>query len=164
MATPMIHVSRAVLRDMLEEYQRQLPAECCGLLLGTRGRRGRPTRIEAALCLRNGLSGAAALRGFRLDPVEVLRAEREAQQAGRVVLGPWHSHPGGSAQLSQRDREGAGGYRFQFLLPAALDGPTRLVIWGLDGSVWQRREWLEDENASPMELENSAGGPGRDCP
>ena len=159
----MIHVSRAVLRDMLEEYQRQLPAEACGVLLGILGRRGEAARVEVALCLRNGLSGVAARRGFRLDPVELPRAEREACESGREVLGPWHSHPAGSAQLSQRDRVGAGGYPFQFLMQASLKGPPALVIWGPDGSVWQRREWLEDENGSPTELENSAGGPGRDC-
>ncbi len=70
-------------------------AEICGLLLG----RGRA--VEAIRACRN---VAADLRdSFEVDPVALIAAHRAARTGGPVMIGHYHSHPGGSAIPSARD-------------------------------------------------------------
>ncbi len=69
------------------------PAECCGVLLGTRG------AVSEVRPVRN-----VAPRGrFEMDPDELLAVLAEADDAGLDVVGSFHSHPGGRAEPSDVD-------------------------------------------------------------
>jgi proteasome lid subunit RPN8/RPN11 len=46
----------------------------------------------------------ASATQYEIEPAAVLAADRAARAAGRVLLGAWHSHPGGPAVPSAQDR------------------------------------------------------------
>jgi desampylase len=49
----------------------------------------------------------ASPQRYEIAPEMVLAADRAARAAGRVLLGAWHSHPGGRAVPSAQDLEEA---------------------------------------------------------
>jgi len=88
--------------------EREYPAECCGLLLQPRGGGGGVYRPCDNLQGEDpALDPDGRSRGtdtaFRLDGLEVIRAERE----GLEVRGIVHSHPDHPAVFSAMDREQA---------------------------------------------------------
>ncbi len=83
-------------------------------------------------------------RRFRVDPEVQLRAERRAEEHGALILGSWHSHPGGGARPSALDLAGAApGELLGLLLPGA-SGRVELLLWevlrgGCRPVSWTRR-------------------------
>ncbi len=81
----------AVLADARDRH----PHEACGLLLG------RPGTVTRAVAAPN--VAAHPERTFEIDPATLLRVHREARGGGEGVVGHYHSHPNGFAQLSRTD-------------------------------------------------------------
>ena len=81
----------AISRTLVEGLHRAAEAagnrEICGLLLGT------PEFIAEAVPIPN--AAADPVRGFELDPAAHLAASRAAREAGKAVVGHYHSHPTG---------------------------------------------------------------------
>lgn len=79
------------------------PLEACGAVFGTVDAAGhaRTTRYHR---LRN--TAADAGRAFALDPLELCAIDGGERDAGRVLLGLFHSHPEGRAAASEVDRAG----------------------------------------------------------
>lgn len=65
-----------------------LPEEACGLLVGMAGEEG-STRIPTFAPCRN---VAASSRVYTVDPRDLLRIDREAEDAGMQICGVMHSH------------------------------------------------------------------------
>jgi len=85
--------------DVVRECLGALPNEGCGLLLGDRdGPAATVFEIWPAANLR------ASAERYEIAPEAVLAADRAARAAGRILLGAWHSHPGGRAAPSATDR------------------------------------------------------------
>lgn len=75
------------------------PEECCGLLVGeSEGDDLVVARIVAAANVAN-----QPHRCFEVDPATLLKAYRCARAEGQVVIGHYHSHPGGIAVPSAYD-------------------------------------------------------------
>ncbi|MBO0694397.1 MAG: M67 family metallopeptidase [Acidimicrobiaceae bacterium] len=64
------------------------PLEACGLLIGEEDTGGK-AQVRASHVATNVASSA---RVYTVDPRDMLRADREAEEAGAVLLGVWHSH------------------------------------------------------------------------
>ena len=96
-----IQVSSTLLAELRREYEKALPDECCGLLLGT------GTRIDAMRPARNVHSTPAT--HFEIDPQALVDAHRAARTGGPQLLGYYHSHPHGPAEPSPTDRALASG-------------------------------------------------------
>lgn len=96
-----IEVTRGALAAIADDAAQRAPRECCGILLGKGG------SIEEARPCRN--VHETPERRFEIDPVELVRAHREAREGGPEVIGYYHSHPGGSALPSATDRDLAPG-------------------------------------------------------
>jgi proteasome lid subunit RPN8/RPN11 len=76
-----------------------LPNEACGLLLGHRDDpRAEVLRVWPAANI------LARVDRYEIPPETVLAADRAARQAGQLLLGAWHSHPGGAPLPSATDR------------------------------------------------------------
>jgi proteasome lid subunit RPN8/RPN11 len=115
----------AALRARIaEEARAAAPRECCGLIEGVRG--GEVIRATALHPARN---LARDDDRFEIDPAGQFRLLRE----GRVVVGCYHSHPGGRAEPSPRDAEGAGEVGFVWVV-AGADG-IGAYLW--DGAAFQ---------------------------
>ena len=74
-------------------------AECCGLLLGRF--EGACAVVDEAVPSQN--LAADPTKEFEIDVALRLRVQRAAREAGREVLGIYHTHPSGSAAPSNTD-------------------------------------------------------------
>lgn len=74
------------------------PLEACGLLGGT-------PDGESATATANypATNAAASSRVYTVEPRDMLRADRAAEDAGLVLLGVWHSHTHTDAYPSPTD-------------------------------------------------------------
>jgi proteasome lid subunit RPN8/RPN11 len=79
--------------------QAALPAECCGILVGT------PTQILSAVPSANLADDPR--RQFLVDPKTHIEARRDARLRGLSVIGFYHSHPQSAPVPSQTDLENA---------------------------------------------------------
>jgi proteasome lid subunit RPN8/RPN11 len=84
------------LQLIMNHARSAYPDECCGFLLG-RGSCER--RIHRALSALNTSKGARAKR-FKIDPMELIRADEEANRSTLDLVGVYHSHPDAPAQPS----------------------------------------------------------------
>ena len=55
---------------------------------------------------------------FEIDPSVHIRLLRALRGTGRDIVGCYHSHPNGRAELSPRDRQSAGDENFIWLIAA----------------------------------------------
>ena len=116
---------RAAARDAF-------PAECCGLLEGTRDGDGfRVMTVHPAHNL------AGSLDRFEIDPADHFAALKAARAAGHTIVGCYHSHPNGKAQPSAIDLAGAGEDNFLWLI-ASKDALAAFVYLGggFTGADW----------------------------
>ena len=104
----------AALADALRAAARAAcPNECCGLLAGVReGGRFHVTALHPA---RN---RAARSDRFEIDPADHIAAQKIARANGQVIIGCYHSHPGGTAEPSQTDAAGAAQEDFLWIIVA----------------------------------------------
>lgn len=91
-------LSRALYDSLLEEAQRSLPNECCGLLAG-HGQRA--THIFPAT---NALASPTA---YDIAVPELIALFRRLRVEKLELVGIYHSHPTGDNFPSARDRERA---------------------------------------------------------
>jgi len=77
-------VYRQIVAACLDGY----PLEACGLLIGEEGASGE-AQVRASHPATN---AAASARVYTVEPRDMLRADREAEEIGAVLLGVWHSH------------------------------------------------------------------------
>lgn len=96
-----LEVSSAVLTGMAEHAAAAHPRECCGILLGSKG------RITAHLPAAN--IHPQPETHFEIDPQALVDAHRSARLGGPPVAGYYHSHPNGQARPSVTDRAQAAG-------------------------------------------------------
>ena len=95
-----LSLPRDVVRGIERAARDARPREACGFLLGVRA--GAVTRVERTHLARN-RSDRPRTR-FEACPEDHLAAELAAAADGLEVVGVWHSHPDGPAELSDRDR------------------------------------------------------------
>ncbi len=133
----MIRLPGALREALLAHCLAELPNEGCGLLLGRR--EGELATVFEAWPASN---ARAAADRYLIEPEAVLAADRAARGRGGLLLGAWHSHPGGPATPSATDRAEA--WPDWCYLIAALDRPgePELRAWRLLGEDFVE-DWLE---------------------
>lgn len=98
-----IEVTRDVIDALQAEARKAHPRECCGVMLGDRGR---ITAIAPAANVH-----LSPETHFEIDPQALIDAHRAARSGGPEVIGYYHSHPVGEAVPSSTDRAMASGDR-----------------------------------------------------
>jgi len=106
----------------------ELPLEGCGLLLGER--RGASATVLEARPARNVRASATQ---YEIEPEAVLAADQAARAAGRMLIGGWHSHPGGAPVPSAQDRAEAWPDWCYVVVGLADPAAPRLRAWRLLG-------------------------------
>ena len=79
----MLELPAAILDELAAAAYDAYPYEACGLLAGS------GPRVERFYRCRN---AAQSARVYTLDPLDHLRAERDAEASGREIVGVVHSH------------------------------------------------------------------------
>ena len=94
----MLTISRSDLQTIIEHCAAAYPNEACGILARQDG------RVEKVYCMTNARPGPVS---YEMDPEEQFTVMKDIRQAGRVMVGVFHSHPGGHAYPSGVDVEKA---------------------------------------------------------
>jgi desampylase len=112
-----LHLAKEFRDRIAAEARAAFPKECCGLIEGTRN--GHTARATAIHPTRNMTDEPGR---FAIDPAEQIRLMRAARQAGRAIIGCYHSHPNGRAEPSALDRENAFDEDFLWVIAALEPG------------------------------------------
>ena len=129
-------VLSAGLRRRIEgEGAAAYPNECCGILIGRdAGGRRLVERLEPG---QNVFAADERYHRFSIDPRAQLKAEREAEAEGKVVLGFYHSHPDHPARPSEYDREHAWPFYSYVIVSIEKGRPADMTSWVLDDTTEQ---------------------------
>jgi proteasome lid subunit RPN8/RPN11 len=92
----MLRMAPDVYARMLGHCYDGLPLEACGLIGGD------PSQARATLCY-PAKNTAASARIYSVDPLDHLRADRDAEKKGLEIIGVFHSHTHTDAYPSPTD-------------------------------------------------------------
>jgi proteasome lid subunit RPN8/RPN11 len=138
---------------------RDYPNECCGILFGKAGGKAKevvevvplpnlrldPKRAQEVMPLE--APGRESERNrFLIDPMEQLKAEKDARKRGLDVVGYYHSHPDHPAQPSEYDRAHAWPWYSYVIVSVQRGEPKALTSWVLSGD---RSRFVEEEFLQP---------------
>lgn len=115
-----IRVPAAVLDAIAGHAHRELPNECCGLLVGERG------VIDEAVRSPNVLADPAR---YRIDPAVHFDIMRRLRGSSRGIIGAYHSHPRSSAEPSPTDVAEASYPDFVWLIVSLADAAPAFRAW-----------------------------------
>lgn len=100
-AAPVLRLTETQYMTIVGHCYDGLPDEACGLLLGPLDAHGEPTgRVTQAWPCGN---ADASARTYTVDPKDMLRAMRAANERGDEIVGVWHSHTHTDAYPSPTD-------------------------------------------------------------
>jgi proteasome lid subunit RPN8/RPN11 len=88
-------------KQLRQHGEETYPHECCGVLTGRIDEEGRRT-VQAIVRCGNTRTDSPANR-YHIDPVELVRIQREAMLASCDIVGFYHSHPDHPARWSTTD-------------------------------------------------------------
>lgn len=133
-------VLSAALRGKIEsEGAAAFPSECCGILVGrdVAGPNGKRRIVDDLLPGKNVFAADEQYHRFSIDPRLQLKAEREAEAQGRMVLGFYHSHPNHPARPSEYDRDHGWPF-YSYVIVSVMDGrPADMTSWVLNDQTEQ---------------------------
>jgi proteasome lid subunit RPN8/RPN11 len=93
--------------------------------------------VESLKPLSNSFEAGEQYHRFRLDPLELARAEKAAGENGQLVLGFYHSHPDHPARPSEYDRVHAWPFYSYVIVAIEKGAPCDLTSWQLDEKTEQ---------------------------
>ena len=132
----------ALYKQLRGHGEATYPHECCGVLVGEFDETGGKT-IKAVVPCGNTRTYSPANR-YHIDPVELVRIQREAMLAGRDIVGFYHSHPDHPAQWSSTDLAEAHWIGCSYVITSIENGRAVLTnTFQLLGTEEDKR--LEDE-------------------
>jgi proteasome lid subunit RPN8/RPN11 len=132
----------AIIAHALSGY----PNEVCGVLLG-RGEDG-TARVEAVRPVVNRETDAPRVR-YQIAPEDLVRIQREGREAGREIVGYYHSHPDHPARPSETDR--------RIAAEGLSDGVLHVVV-GVEGgrraapAAWVFRDAIQGFEEEPFDV------------
>jgi proteasome lid subunit RPN8/RPN11 len=129
----MITVPQALLREIYDHTESSYPHECCGLIVGTRSGDG-PHAHMFRTC-RN-LNTERAHDRYQMDPLCMLRVQREFENSPWEIIGIYHSHPDHPSRPSQTD------------LDAAWPGYSYIIVSVRQGTAASAQSWVLNEKES----------------
>jgi proteasome lid subunit RPN8/RPN11 len=95
-----LHFPQPIYDSIRLHGEETYPHECCGVLLGHS--KGDGWHVTAAVRAGNTRTDSAHNR-YSIDPVELVRIQRDAMRQGLDIAGFYHSHPDHPAQWSPTD-------------------------------------------------------------
>ena len=120
----------AQIEQIHREGEAAYPNECCGAILGLE--EGETRRVDRLRPLSNRFEAGEQYHRFRVDPLELVRIEKEAGKAGMLVLGFYHSHPDHPAQPSEYDRSHAWPFYSYVIVSIMKRKAAEMTSWQLD--------------------------------
>jgi proteasome lid subunit RPN8/RPN11 len=128
-----VRIAGAALEAVKTHAEEGYPREICGFLVGPRGS-GRVTRAERA---RNTVVERARDR-YEIDPRDMIRVQRTADDSGEDILGYYHSHPDHPARASVFDAE------------RSWAGPFYVIVSCVDGKAVDANAFVARQDGGPF--------------
>jgi proteasome lid subunit RPN8/RPN11 len=149
----MVWISSACALAIRSHAQRTYPNECCGALLGldeevADGVVAKPRRIFEALPAAN-LRTDSPRNRFSMSARDIIKAEREADARGLMIVGWYHSHPDHVARPSQYDRKNAWPWYSYVIVSVRGAIAEEMASWRLQDN---RNEYWEEAIEIRVEL------------
>jgi proteasome lid subunit RPN8/RPN11 len=94
-------ISTPLLQQLRQHGEQTYPHECCGVLIGEFDEAGNKT-VKSVVSCGNTRTDSPHNR-YNINPVELVRIQRDARVAGFDIVGFYHSHPDHPAQWSSTD-------------------------------------------------------------
>ena len=113
----MLVIAPAVLEGMVAHCLDDAPLEACGLLAGAAPAEGPATATRHFPA--TNASGSA--RVYTVEPRDMLRADRAAEDSGLTILGVYHSHTHTDAYPSPTDVDAAPDPGWHYVLVSLRD-------------------------------------------
>ena len=141
-----MRIPRPQVEAMLAHARRGYPFEVCGVMLGRGGEGDR--RVEEVVSVANRETEAPRVR-YQIAPEDLIRIQRAAREAGREILGYYHSHPDHPARPSETDR--------RIAAEGLSDGIVYVVI-GVEGgekatpTAWIFRDAKQAFDEEPFDI------------
>ena len=88
-------IPKTILASMISHALESDPEECCGVLIGADDKAEEMRRIRNA--------HPEPVRRYEMPPMELMRAESDAEAKGRKIVAIYHSHTHTQAYPSQTD-------------------------------------------------------------
>jgi proteasome lid subunit RPN8/RPN11 len=132
-----VRIAAAALDAVNAHAEEGYPHEICGFLIGARG----SSRVSKAVRARNTVVDRARDR-YEIDPRDMIRTQRQADDAGEDILGYYHSHPDHPARGSVFDEE------------RSWAGPVYLIVSCVEGKVVDANAFVARQDGGPFRDES----------
>ena len=129
----MLKIPSTILRGIYDHTEVSYPNECCGLLMGTMTAL-RDTRVVHTFRKCRNLNTERARDRYELDPMDMLKAQREFEGSPWDIVGIYHSHPDHPSRPSQTDTD------------RAWPGYSYIIIAVQNGTVASANTWVLNES------------------
>ncbi|HEY6764243.1 MAG TPA: M67 family metallopeptidase [Candidatus Sulfotelmatobacter sp.] len=97
----MLKVEKKDYEAIRQHGEETYPHECCGVLLGRMEDDG--TRVVTSTARCGNTRTDSAHNRYNIDPLELVRIQREGRERTEDIIGFYHSHPDHPAQWSSTD-------------------------------------------------------------
>ena len=115
----MLHIDYADYEAMRAHGEETFPHECCGVMLGKSLEAG--NHVQQIVRAGNTRTDSAHNR-YNIAPIELVKIQRQARQAGLDIVGFYHSHPDHPAQWSPTDFAEAHWFGCSYVITAVAKG------------------------------------------
>jgi proteasome lid subunit RPN8/RPN11 len=132
-----LHIRQDLLEGIFAHAVRTYPEECCGFLIG---REEKDRIVSETVPAKNSSQDSRKTR-YAIEPMEIMKCEREARAKSLSILGYYHSHPDHPAVPSEFDRKNA------------WPSYSYLIVSVMLGSVAGVRSWRLSEDAATFIIE-----------
>lgn len=117
--TPVLKLAAGALRAIEQEALRAYPLEACGVLAGHEDAAGAHIATRAIVCHN---AAGDPRRRYWIEPRELVAVQRSVREAGEVIVGFFHSHPGAPAGWSATDAQEAYWTDCVYLVVSVVEG------------------------------------------
>ena len=138
----MLTITHPAYHEIRRHGEETYPHECCGVLLGVA--EGDAREVRSTVRCGNTRTDSPHDR-YHIDPKELVRAQREARQAGLDIVGFYHSHPDHPARWSATDLAEAHWIGCSYVITSVEQGKAAVTnSFALAGSLEEDKRF-EDE-------------------
>src|ERR1700722_15053878 len=148
----MLKIAEDVLRQIYDHMEASYPNECCGVMIGTTDGE---TRVAHTFRKCKNLKTERAHDRYEMDPLDILKTQREFENSPWDIVGIYHSHPDHPSRPSQTDTD------------RAWQDYSYVIVSVQKGTVASANSWLLNESErrfyeEPLVIENGENGEKRE--
>ena len=134
-------INSVIAQQMFDHAKKSFPEECCGFLFGTEDESN--TRTFSEIMIVDNVKDENRKRRFEIDPLDYLKAEKEADRLGLKLLSIYHTHPNHPARPSEHDRVQAVPFFSYIIMSVTENDVVDITSWQLNNEKQFYKENLE---------------------